>query len=485
MTTLTRTTPTAQQKLAVVNALLTRSALMSQLGQSYGGKRDLYETLGYPKSLTFEMLLARYTRQDIAKRLVNAFPDVCWAKPPAIAEIVETEEETPFEKGWKALLRKTPIWSYMKRVDRISGIGRFGTLLMGFDDGQPIEKPVSEAKKLLYLRPFNEVQSQILEWETDSSNERYGLPKMYNLMIAQPPVIQGEQMAGKLVKAHWSRVLHVADELTDNDVMGTPRLESVFNRLQDLELIAGGGAEMWWRAAFPGLGFKAVEGAAFNDEDIPQLENEIENYVHGLKRYLKLKNIDIQQLNPQLADVMQPFEVEITLISIATGIPKRILMGTERGELASSQDESAWDDRVEERRENYCAPLMLRPFIDRLVAVGILPEPAEGYNITWSPIHIMNEKDRATIADLKTKAIVAYAGTPGTEAIMAPEIFLADILGYDDDDITRIMSLNDKAIVDEQQRMKDEATMMAKVAAENAPPAPVAKAGGNGGGPKV
>jgi uncharacterized protein len=448
-----RNTLPLKAQVQVLSSLLSRSALMSKIGKSYSGKRDLYEALGYPVTLGFGDYLARYTRQDIAARIINAFPDACWGKVPEVQE--SHDSETPFEKAWKELLVQIPVWHYLKRIDRISGIGRYGILLIGFDDGKPLDKPVTNASKVIYLRPFTEELSSIQEWESDPKNERYGLPKTYQLTVSQPASIGGIALTAKPITVHYTRVLHVADELTTDDIYGTPRLQNVYNRLQDLELIAGGGAEMWWRGAFPGLGFKAIDGATFDDADIPALEGEIEDYIHGLKRYMKLKNIDIQQLNPQMSDSTKPFEVEITLISVATGIPKRILMGTERGELASSQDGSEWDDRTEERRANYCIPRLIRPFIDRLISVGVLPTPSKSYDVYWSPVHIMNEKERAEIARTKTDAIIKYAGTIGADEVIPPEIFLKDILGLGDDKVSLILK-KIEAIKKENEKKRKE-----------------------------
>jgi uncharacterized protein len=469
MEKLVRGAPTLHQKIQVLTTMMTRAMLYSQLGKSYGGARDLYEALGYPTTLTFEQFMAKYIRQDIAKRIINAYPDACWAKPPEIVE--SAEEDTDFERAWIALTKKMPIWHYFKRADRISGIGHYGALLLGFNDSNTISQPVKQGEnRLIYLRPFQEQQTQIKTWVTDPKDERYGLPLIYTLAISQPPIVGGTAFASTLTDVHYSRVLHMAEDLTTDDVYGTPRLEAVYNRLQDLEMIAGGGAEMWWRGAFPGLAMKAVEGADFPTDtaEVNKLQGEIDNYVHGLQRYMRLKGIEIQQLQPQPSDGTKPFEVEITLISVATGIPKRILMGTERGELASSQDTSEWDDRVDERRVNYCAPKVVRPFIDRLIMAGVLPEPKSGYNVVWSPIHIMNEKEKAEIASRRAEAISKYAGTVGSDQVISPRQFLSEIMGFSDDMVELITKETKVIIEEEQAQMKVEQDILAKQAGEAA-----------------
>ena len=66
------------------------------------------------------------------------------------------------------------------------------------------------------------------------------------------------------------------------------------------------------------------------------------------------------------------------LISAASGIPLRIMTGSERGELASTQDDGNWASRIEERQLHFAEPMILRPLIDRLIELRALPEPSDG-----------------------------------------------------------------------------------------------------------
>ena len=55
----------------IINEFGNRMMLAAALGQSFEGERDLYTVLGYPKSLSFADYYAKYTRQDIAARIVE------------------------------------------------------------------------------------------------------------------------------------------------------------------------------------------------------------------------------------------------------------------------------------------------------------------------------------------------------------------------------------------------------------------------------
>ena len=237
---------------------------------------------------------------------------------------------------------------------------------------------------------------------------------------------------------HWSRIIHVAEDLLEDNVEGMPGLQSIFNRLQDLDLIAGGSAEMFWRGAFPGLAFKAEEGRSLQGQDLEELKDELEEYMHGLKRYLRLRGIDIQELKPQVADPSKHISAQIDLIACAKNIPKRILLGSERGELASSQDEKAWLKSIENRRTDYCEPVILRPLVDRLIGVGVLPNPKDEYTAVWPDLLVSSDKDRAEVGVARSKALKDYVEAIGAQDILPPSIFLQKILGLTQEELDQI-----------------------------------------------
>ena len=75
--------------------------------------------------------------------------------------------------------------------------------------------------------------------------------------------------------------------------------------------------------------------------------------------------------------------INISMIAAAINMPQRILMGSERGNLASSQDSVAWLESIEERRQNFVAPSILRPTVTKLIEWGLLPTPRGGFGFKW------------------------------------------------------------------------------------------------------
>jgi hypothetical protein len=285
-------------------------------------------------------------------------------------------------------------------------------------------------------------------YETDPKNERYGLPKQYKIKMRSG--ISTEATLQKSV--HWTRIIHVAEDCLEDDINGTPQLEAVLNRLQDLELIAGGSAEMFWEGAFYGLNFKLSPDARLEPDMETKMKNEMEKFVHKVQRYIRTVGVDVQTLAPTVVDPSNHVSMLVDLIACAKGIPKRILLGSERGELASSQDEKAWMDNVDGRRREHCEPVILRPFINRLITVGVLPEPKEKYAVDWPDLMAPGEKDIAEVGEVRSRALANYVNAIGAETYVPREFFLKKMLGLKKEEIDQIALMQEGQLSDKQKQ---------------------------------
>jgi len=101
-----------QEAISLTGTFINRVLNFSKLGLSYSGNRELYTILGYETgAINFEKFYLRYSRQDIAKRIIDAPVKATWRKAP---EVVESEEnETQFEKDWATLVKEKKIFNYL------------------------------------------------------------------------------------------------------------------------------------------------------------------------------------------------------------------------------------------------------------------------------------------------------------------------------------------------------------------------------------
>lgn len=450
-----RAVSNAEHKLvAMTSAIVSRANLFTRLGKSYDGDRDMYEALGYDLVLTYDHYWALYERNGLAKRIINSLVDTTWRGIPDVRDKgLAQDKSSRFTKAWGKLAERLRVWHYLTRLDKLAGIGRYAVLLMGFKDGGDLGKEVKDATDLLYLRPYGENHAEVNSLEGNVTDPRYNLPLSYKLQKEEQESKHKNRagMKEKELQVHWTRLLHVADGLMEDDVYGVSRLKCVYNRLKDVGKIAGGSGEMFWRGAFPGYAFiKDPESQADQSDD--DMEDEIKDWIHGLDRFMRLQGVKVQPLDIQVANPSNHMKIQLQLISGSVGIPLRILVGSERGELASIEDRKNWHDRVQERRRDFAEPVILRPFIDRCIQTGVLP-PTE-YTVKWSDLESLDDRAVAEVAANMAKAIRDYMMGDG-HLILPPEKFLKR-LGYEAEEIKEIM-VTVKASFEEEEREAAEA----------------------------
>ena len=427
---------------------LTRQQMAAMID---GENRDLDKVCGYPAVITPALYRRMYDREGVAARVVNCMPEETWAEDPIIYETESTERETDFEQQWDELNVQHSLLHYLQRIDILSGIGRFGLLLMGIDDGEDLNVPVQgvvgdgvnrgNKYQLLYLRAFDESVCVVQDWEKDRSNPRYGQPTLYGITF------QDEGGSSITSSVHWSRVLHVADDRRMSEVYGTPRMEGVFNRLFDIRKVLGSSGEMFWQGGFPGMSFEMdpelVESGVEIDKDA--VRREFEDYVNGLKRWLAVEGLRVKTHSPEVADPTPHVEANLKAVAIAKGIPFRILWGSEQAQLASAQDARNWAKRLKKRQTYYVTPLIVRPFVHRLVEFGALAQPKE-VKVDWPDLASLSDLEKAQVAKEQTTAMATYL-QGRVDQMISPRAFLHHVMQFDMD---TSRTLIDEAVVDLQ-----------------------------------
>jgi hypothetical protein len=451
------------QKVQILEALLSRARLAAKLGYQYGTNRNLYEALGYKVDLIYDDYAVKYERQDIAKAVINRPVEATWNGEFGIIEADE-ENETALEKAWQEIDEKMHFKQVFSRLDKLASLGTFGVLFIGFDDVtnvNDLKNPVRLGRKrLLYLKPLGQGSATVNSWDQDSKSPRYGLPNIYDIVLKNPG-----GTSSQTVQAHFSRIIHVPGEVLESETDGVPALQCVYNRLDDLEKIVGGSGEMFWRGARPGFSGNVDKEATLGDTEKEDMEDQIDEYEHNLRRILLLEGIDLKALQSQVSDPVGHIDAQIQMISAVTGIPKRILVGSERGELSSSQDQDSWLQMIKSRRENYAELQIVRPFVDRLIEFGILPKAAKTYSVKWQDLFAMSEKEQADIGKVRAESIASYVNAPGAEVIFPQAAFYRNCLGLPPDEIDLITEESKQAEKDEEKQVAEE-ERIAKEAAE-------------------
>jgi len=445
-------------RLHVLSELVSRAILASRMGYQYGTDRNLYKALGYPETeITFEEFLSRYLRQDIAKAVIDRPVKATWQGPLEILESGE-KEDTPLEKAWRELDKRLSLKSKFARCDRLTGIGSYGVLLLGLNDvkkKEDFERPVNKNVKLRldYVKPFSSKSAQISSFVSDSSNPRYGMPEIYDISVND---VESNNIASS-IKVHYTRVIHVVEDPLESEIYGIPRLEAIYNRLMDLEKVVGGDAEMFWRGARPGYQGKVDKDYQMTPAAEADLKDQIDEFEHNLRRFLINEGIEISALEQQIADPSSHVDSLLKMISAVTSIPIRILVGSERGELASSQDWIQWLSYIQARREEFAEVAIVRPFVDKCIEYGILPKPVTGtYSVKWADPYAQSEMARVEIGMKRAGAIREYTYNISEQDVVPVDAFLEFCLGFTQDQIELIHQMREKEIEEEQDDLLPE-----------------------------
>ena len=411
--------------------------------------RDINAECQYPDTISIADYQEIYDRQGLGTRIIRLMPEECWNTVPQILEN-EEGEDTEFETTWKDLNRKFSLFAYLTRLDILSGIGRYGCLLIGVNDGKQLSQPVaginettgevdkskSVKHELLYLRPFAESIIDIESKEPDVSSPRYGQPKMYKINTENTDGTINAERA----QVHWTRMIHVADNKQSSDVFGTPRLQAVYNRLVDARKVMGGSAEMFWKGGFPGYAFEInpERTTALTEDEKTAMREEFDTYSNGLQRYLALTGVTSKSLSPQVADPTAHFLNIVKYICITLGVPHRIFMGTEAAKLAAAQDSMLWNRRVSKRQNEHCTTGIIRPFIGRLQAMGIMPE-SEKWEANWPNLDELDERNAAAVAQIRTNAMGTYI-TSGASQLIPPQQWLTLVMKFTNEEAAGILA---------------------------------------------
>lgn len=381
-------------------------------GLQYGGDRDVYKVAGYKKEPRYEDYWSYYDRHPIAGRIVDMPAQTTWRHSPEIVE-PDVEDGTEFTKGFVEMSERLGLWSRMERVDRLSRIGQYAVLLIGATDVATVEdlvlplERVNGPEDIAYLAHYSQRSATIESWDTDPRSERFGLPEFYRIDLSR----NNTNFRAGTVLVHASRVIHVAEDVLEDDTYGRPVLRRVLNTIFNDEKVDAASAEAFWQLADKILQLNIDPEAALSTNALSEIDTKMQALYHDLRKHFYLQGGELSWLGGDSPDPSAISEVLATKMAAGSNIPKRILFGSERGELASNQDERNYFGSISERQEHHAEPHMLRVLIDRLMDINALPRPgAQGYEVQWPDLYVPTEKEVAERN--KLNAETASALTP-------------------------------------------------------------------------
>lgn len=350
-------------------------------------KHDNNYDFGYPDRLQFSHFYRMYERNSIAYAGISHAIQKTWRETPFLLEAKREmpHDETTTERLVREMIERLSMWQKLSEADERSRVGEYAGVILRFADGKRFHEPVQRVSGmdgLVELIPVWQGQLEPSEYDTNEMSLTYGQPKMY--LFNESAVNPNERM-NRSFSVHPDRV-HIWSK--DGTVHGQSVLEPGFNDLIVIEKVVGSGGEGFWQNAknAPMLSFDkdvstqsimAMLGVTDSADIADKLDEVVAGWREGFDKVLAMQGLTAQTLSVTMPQLMEFYTAPLQSFAATISEPLKILIGTQTGERASTEDAKEWDSTIMSRRENYAKP-NIRRLLRHLARVGVLP------NIEWA-----------------------------------------------------------------------------------------------------
>lgn len=334
------------------------------------------------------------------------------------------------------------------------------------------DQPSKKSHKLLFLRSFDESLVQVVRYEWSVRSQRFGLPVMYRITLNDPRQQHGGVgLPIATVYVHWSRVIHISNAYnTSSPLFAKPEMLQVLNEILNRRKVSGAAAEGYWRTCFTKISLESIPQLGGDVDVSPTIPPMMEDFFNNLRSWIGLTGFTAKSLAPSVVDPTPHIDKAIEAICIKKGCPVRVFKGSERGELASSQDDESWNERKKGYNDFFTTPCIIVQFVNRLIQLGVLSEPEEWY-CEWPDFDTLGKKDVAAIALQEVQSLAAFIAGNG-ETMCTPTDFYVRFLRWSEEQAKAVI---DAATVHVQEKQDDAQDLADEHGFEPQPPEGFAK----------
>ena len=440
--------PDSGAKVPEVKAFMLGDRRSGTLEQFDEAIQRIWRNCLYPSTVSFDQYYRMYARNNVAARVIETFPDYSWSTIPFATDSLGSNSR--FSKAAVRLLSeqyklndgvRQSLLTTMKQLDVLGGIGGESLLVFGFKDGASLSSPVVKKKdmEIAWIKILHNGQFEVEARNEIEKSPDYGDVVLYRTKDFSTTMdlnFVNQIAPGKSI--HATRCVHFKE--TNGLSYGTSRIQKCYNQLLDITKLCGASAEVYWLGAFSGLSIETDPTAQLSEESYLRMKEETVKYFEGLARSLVFEGATSKLLYPAIVSPKDHFDLQITMISIATGIPRRFLTGAEAAKLASQQDTLNWMERVTNRREMFCGPKVVAPVIQRCIDAGVIPSPKDDtFLVTWPRVQSLALNERANASRNMTAAWEAY-GKSGMSDVVPFRVFLLYACGFSETEADDIAS---------------------------------------------
>ena len=416
-----KTVARAPSKPAISSAIVTNAA-QNQIAQLFGQavqtnpKHNYNFDFGFPDYITFDMKYAMFKRNGLAMAGVTHAINKTWSDYPLLTDGEDAHSESKVEALVKQAFKRLSFWQKLKEADQRSRVGDYAGLIFRFADNKPFSAPVDTVPGgldgLVEIIPCFEGQLLVGAYDNDERSATYGQPTSFLFNEAS---VDRKRANNRSFQVHPSRVVIWS---SDGTVCGESVLEAGYNDLLTMEKIIGAGGEGFWKNAKSSPVLNMDKD--MNPESLAtmlgvplaqiadKLDEVIAGWQKGFDQLLMLQGIDAKTLGVTLPQPAEFFMVALQSFAASLNEPLKILVGSQSGERASTEDAKEWNGTIMSRRENYVKPCIER-VIELLQRVGVLP--AIEWYIDWTDLTEDTKEERMANALKMAEINKAMLGT--------------------------------------------------------------------------
>jgi uncharacterized protein len=408
-----------EQKMMALNAL-TRS-ISTMFPGYFGGDTkhpNFYADYGYPTALSFDNYHQAWERNGLAKAGIERPIETCWQEFPRLVELEDTHDKTPLEIEIAKAFEGLQFWSNLSEADKYSRVGEYSGVIFRFRDGKSFDQPVETVsggiEGLAEIIPAWQGQLTADAFYQDQSKENYGQVSMYTFNESAVKTANGKTQVRQM-QVHPDRV-HIWSR--NSTIWGVPALKGGWNDLLTCQKIIGAGGEGFWKIAKAAPMLEIEKEANLNQlatmlgttlANLPdKLDEIIGDYQKGFDKMLMLQGMKASQQTITMPDPKEFMNNALMSYAASLSIPLKILVGSQTGERASTEDAKEWNKTCNSRRTNYIRPNIMR-IVARLVKYKILPE--KDWYLLWGDLTESTTAEKIGLAKTMADIQKVYEGS--------------------------------------------------------------------------
>lgn len=339
---------------------------------------------GFPDLISADMLESMWRRGGVAYGAVSKLVGNCWKTNPTVVEGGEentTTDESQMEGEFAKLAKDLRLWKAFRRADELRLVRRYSALILFYaDDLDDWAVPVPSGRALVEVRP---VSSKALKVGPASPD---GRGQSWTYTETTP---EGVAISQKTI--HPERIFILGDAAPD--ALGW--LEPVYNDLISLEKLCGGGGESFLKNASRQLAIEFEKDvdlaslASMHGVPVAELHEVFQEVARDINRgndtVMAIQGGKVTPITSVVPDPSPIYNTNLQNIAAGVDIPAKIIVGSQTGERASTEDRQYFNARCQARRLSELTD-EIQDFIAKIAKAGVFTAPEE-ITIAWDDLN--------------------------------------------------------------------------------------------------